>query len=131
MAPRFIEIRRVPNDNETVGAVFETFGTECYEKIEATVDATVNMIRNISTNTPEWPDGWSINWPSEWSIGLPVAWSAVLSSHALAVWNVMSALPKSSVVCFLMAVVCLIISMCTSVYLSRREWRRLRGVYET
>lgn len=117
MAPRFVEIRHV--SNETVSAAFETFGAECYEKLEATVEATMTTFRTMSTTTLRWPEEWYVEWPVEW----PVEWSVDIS--------VVYRLPKSSVVCFFMAFACLIVHACASAYLSRREWYRLRRIYET
>lgn len=127
MAPRFVEIKVIPRDNETVGAVLESFGTECYEKIESTMDT----IRNTNwtnwsiewSSDLEWPLEWPVEWPVEWTVELPKGWSVELPS--------VSWIPRSSILCFSLAFVCLCVYSCMSIYLSRREWRRLCRVYET
>jgi len=105
MAPRFVVLRRVPRGNETVGAVIETFGTGCYEKIGAAVE----MIRTT-------------NWSYEWKMPLSLEWSMV--------GGLLPSMPKSSIVCFVCAFVCMCVYLLMSAYLSLREWRRLRRVYE-
>ena len=111
MPPRFVELRRVPRDNETVSAVIETFSTVCYEKIGATIE---------TIRTSSWTYGWSVFGMTGWVAESVTEWTAK--------WKI--SIPRSSIVCFSCALLCICIYLVMAVYLSIREWKRLRRVYE-
>lgn len=117
MSPRFVEIRHVPRENETMGAFLETFSAECYESIETGVSSVMAIVHDSAS---EWSVGWTMEWPEGWLIE-PV--------RNLTLWQIPS-IPTSSAVCFTMMLVCSCVYSCMWMCLSRREWRRLRRVYE-
>jgi len=109
MAPRFVEVRRIPLKNETVTETVETVMESISEFV---TDLVYNHTTIIFNRVSYHVDDWSTSDMGAWVI------------------EMCNAVPRSSVFCFVLAVLCLCMYATLSMILARSEWKRLRRAYE-
>jgi hypothetical protein len=123
MAPRFVEVRRIPLENETISAVI----------IEGARDA-IRFAENCSWGSEVWSsilqqNGWLSEWFGGWFGGWFGEWLKGWFGDLAQLYEMVQIIPKSSKLCFVLCMLCIVMAGCAHACLAYAEWRRLHRIY--
>lgn len=125
MAPRFVQVRLLPSHEETV---VESLVESVVESVVgAGMRASLFLMGKLQNQTVvhstltrlERFHGWAAAGGGSWWVGG--------TSDMVEVYR---RIPKSSLICFASAIVCLGLHVLVSMIFARVEWRQLRRAYE-
>lgn len=121
MAPRFVQVRLLPSHEETVvESVVESVEGAVMRASSFLMEALQNQtVVHTTLSRLERFHGWAAAWG--------VSWWADGPSDMVEVYR---RIPKSSLICFASAMMCLCLHVLLSMIFARVEWRQLRRAYE-
>ena len=127
MAPRFVEVRRIPLENETISAVI-------IEGAQHAFSDAMRFAEWVPSWIPSWGDErismrfWQVDGLSGWVGDRVGEWVQYVEMGERAS-ELMRSIPKSSKLCFMLCMLCFVVAMCAYACIVCHEWRRLHRMY--